>query len=854
MKTTQHSTLLAVLILLWKLTLPALAQEANPSIKTLNEVFLKGSTDFAKNKVFIKTDKDIYCPGEKIWFKAEIFNCLTEELANETQLIVMLKGENGEVITDNKYLATGGTCDNEMIIPSWAPEGDAYLVAYTPKAIQTNDASLAAVKPITINTFRKNDYIIDLRLNKTVFNPGDDAKLGIELTSLTPGLKREKVMVTLYDQNQKIYAEKVSVTVNELNEVKVKLPGKISNGLYFKVNLFGKNYLTQKIPVHTVSDNISIEFYPEGGTLLANNIQRILYRATDPFGNPIDVSGSVYDQQGNQAGAGKIIKKGYGLINIMPMPNQKYDFKIEDEYGKNLEFELPEAQTDGSVFSLIKTEDSTLRAAVFTIGKYASEIMTLAAVANGKVVLTSAIDGSIKNNLKIATSSLPPGIVNFVIFADDGKILSERLVFNTPNREIDIDIDTRFKPTEKNGEAEITIDMSKFIERFGPSKVDIRVIDKFNLFDPNQLVSKSFLKYPLHTAIPKTVLDIYLTNLELIANEIKNYSLNDLIAGKDYFKHDAGKNIGGTVIDKNRKGVANATVMAIQSNNLFQATTTTDNKGRFVFDKITKSNDIFVKAFSSSGKKSYTVHLDQTFDESLEEIILHESFRLRPAYTTSELIDYCRRNRELLRSIGTEHRDPKPEKESGTEKLLQSGSSIMEVIKMTKPFKLEGNQIVFFGSSNSLNYQSGALIVIDGQKMGTDVSALNSVSPFDVKSINISTNPVDIQRYTGLNSVGIIEITTRGEPADFLPNQKDAGFHGVAKFDSGKIPHNIWRYQTTLLWKNDIPVDESGNLQMKILVSEIQSEFVVQVDVESTGRVKHHESTTFSTIRLQPSE
>jgi len=854
MKRSRYITFIALLYLLLWLARPTWSQEINPSVIVLNEAFLKGSTDFAKNKVFIKTDKDIYCPGEKIWFKAEIFNCLTEELANEPQLIVMLKGENGEVITDNKYLALGGICDNEMNIPLWAPEGNAYLVAYTPKAIQTNDATLAAIKPITINSFRKNDYIIDLRLNKTVYSPGDDAKLIIKLTSLTPGLKREKVMVTLFDQNQKIYAEKVSVAVNELNEVKVKLPEKISNGLYFKVNLYGKNYLTQKIPVHTASDNISIEFYPEGGTLLANNIQRILYRATDPFGNPIDIAGSVYDQQGNQAGAGKIIKKGYGLINLMPMPNQKYYFKIEDEYGKDLEFELPEAQTDGSVFSLIKTEDSTLRAAVFTAGKYTTETMTLAAMTNGKIILTSAIDGSIKNNLKIATSSLPRGIVNFVIFAADGKILSERLVFNTPNQEIDIDIDTRFKPSDKNGEAEITIDLSKFIERFGPSKVDVRVVDKFNLFDPNQLVSPSFLKYPLQTAIPKTVLDIYLTNLELIANEIKNYTLNDLTAGKDYYKHDAGKNICGTVIDKNRKGVANATVMAIQSNNLFQATTTTDNKGRFVFDKITKSNDIFVKAFSPSGKKSYTVHLDQTFDESLEEIILHESFRLKPAYNTNELTEYCHRNKELLKSIGTEHRDPKPEKELGTKKLLQSGSSILEVIKMTKPFRLEGNQIVFYGSNNSLNYQSGALIVIDGQKMGTDISALNSVNPFDVKSINISTNPVDIQRYTGLNSVGLIEITTRTKPSDFLPDQKDAGFHEMAKFDAKKIPHNVWRHQTTLLWENNIPVDESGKLQLNILVSEIQSEFVVQVYVESADGIKYHESTTFSTIRLRTSE
>ena len=66
-------------------------QVNNPALAKLQEAFDKGNADFPKNKVFIKTDKDIYCPGEKIWFKAEVFNCLTESPAEDTELIVMLK-------------------------------------------------------------------------------------------------------------------------------------------------------------------------------------------------------------------------------------------------------------------------------------------------------------------------------------------------------------------------------------------------------------------------------------------------------------------------------------------------------------------------------------------------------------------------------------------------------------------------------------------------------------------------------------------------------------------------------------------------------------------------------------------
>jgi hypothetical protein len=825
------------------------AQETNPAVTKLSEAFDKGSYSFPKNKVFIKTDKDIYCPGEKIWFKAEIFNCLSESHSTESELIVMLKGEKGEIITDNKYLAINGTSNNELTIPSWATEGNAYLVAYTPKALKVNDASLAAIKMININSLKRNDYLIEMSLNKKVFKPGEDVKLSVKLSSVTQGNKREKIIVSLYDYNQKIISEKVTVSVNETNELKYNLPEKISNGLYFEISFPGKNNISEKLPVYTTADNITVEFYPEGGTLLTNNLQRILYRATDPFGEPIDISGKVYDQFKNQVGIGKIIKKGYGLINIMPMPNQKYYLKIEDEYGKDLDFEVPEALIDGSCFSLVKTEDSTLRVSVVTNGKYVGDKLTLAAIAGGKILMTTEIAGNKKNNFKISTSLFPYGIINFVIFSSDGKILSERLVYNTPNQDINIDIETRLKPTEKNGEVEISIDLNRFIERFGKSKIDISIADKFNLYNPYQAKIETFLKYPLQTPVPKTVLDIYLTNLELIANEYKHFSLKDLLAGKDNLKQESGKNFSGIVTDKNRKGVPHATVMALQSNNLALATTTSDEKGHFAFPGVSNSKDIIVKAFNTTGKKSYTVRLNRTFDESLEEIILLESFSLKPIFDKEEFITYCQQNKELLKQIGNENKEIKADKISSAEKLLQSGTSVLDVIKMTKPFRLDGNQIVFYGSNNSIYNQSGALIVIDGQKMGTDITVLNNMSPFDVLSINISTNPVDIQRFTGLNSVGVIEIKTKNKIEDFLPEKNESGFHDKEIFNAASFPHNVWKYQTTLLWMNDVPVDESGKFTFNLPVSEINTDFIVQVDALSEGGIKHHETTSFSTKR-----
>jgi hypothetical protein len=838
---------LLIICVLGSLSNNAHAQEKTKILGKIIHTFQQSENEKPRNKVFVKTDKDIYSPGEKVWFKAEVFNAITENYSTEHELVVMLKGEKGEIIADGKYKVTGGTCDNSITIPSWAKEGNAYLVIFSPRSAQINDASLAAVKPVTINALRRNDYDLSFSLNKAIFKPSEEAKLSLYLTAITPGAKKEKLVVSLYDFNQLVYSFKLTANVNSLNEIKFRIPDKIYNGLYLEISSPGKCCINQRIPIHTISDNITIEFYPEGGTLLANNLQRVIYRAIDPFGEPIDISGTIYDQLGNQTGVGKTIKKGYGIINFMPTPNQKYFFKIDDEYGKNLEFEIPEAQLDGASVSLVKTEDSTLRLSVVASGKFANQELTLAAISNGIIHMTSPIDGSKKSNLKITTDMLPKGIINLVLFTLEGEILSERMVFNTPREDISITIDKNIKATGSHNEIDLNIDLSKFTERFGPSKIDIRIVDKFNLYDYQNVASYSFLKYPLKTPIPKTVLDIYLTNLELIANGYKHYSLSEIISSHPIGTTKPGRNVSGTVVDKNRKGIANATVVAFGYHSGTQLTTTTDSKGHFSFDGITKTKDIVIKAFGPMGKKSYTVLLNRSFDETLEEIILIESLRRKTTFDANELKKYSDANRDLLKLAGTENREPKPEKQSSADKLLQSGTSVLEVIKMTKPYRIENNQIVFYGSTNSLNYQSGALIVIDGQKMGTDISALNSLSPFDVKSINISTNPIDIQKYTGLNSVGVIEINLKTSSADFGVDEKETTYHMSTPFNAESMAQYIWKYQTTLRWENGIKVDSSGKVNLKVKTSDIKSDFVIHVEAISDSGVRHNEISLFST-------
>jgi len=181
--------------------------------------------------------------------------------------------------------------------------------------------------------------------------------------------------------------------------------------------------------------------------------------------------------------------------------------------------------------------------------------------------------------------------------------------------------------------------------------------------------------------------------------------------------------------------------------------------------------------------------------------------------------------------------EQKVEKIPSYVKMLQSGTPLLEVIQTVKPYKMEGNNIVFYGTSNSLNYQGGALIAIDGVNRGTDASILRNISSFDVAKISVSTNPIDIQRYTGLNSVGVIEIwLKKGEVQSTSASDAsndDAVFTPVNHEDS-KNPNAD--YRSTLHWYTG-SLNANEKWHQQYFNSDLLSSVVVRVYLIPTNGV-----------------
>ncbi len=217
---------------------------------------------------------------------------------------------------------------------------------------------------------------------------------------------------------------------------------------------------------------------------------------------------------------------------------------------------------------------------------------------------------------------------------------------------------------------------------------------------------------------------------------------------------------------------------------------------------------------------------------SAEEVIATESYY--PA-----LPDY---DRILDFSKGILDRRMPGVDEPAYKQQLESGVPVREVLKTIKPYQLYGNKIVFPGTTNSINFQQGALIVIDDQQVGEDASVLDQIAPADVESITVSTNPGDIQQYTGLNTVGVIVIETKGSSMlnrlnkttdrDTRIAEKEQGYmEGYPDYRREKDAVNVVEDKRPLLyWDPGLVLEEGAIGSLEFFTPDVAGTYVIRVE------------------------
>ncbi|WP_146198512.1 Plug domain-containing protein [Rhodohalobacter mucosus] len=678
---------------------------------------------------------------------------------------------------------------------------------------------------------------------------------------------------------------------------------------------FGESYI-HKADIAVLSDEETddtaespngspdLQFFAEGGELIAGLSQRVAFKAIGNDGLSRDVSGWVFSQDRTDSVRFASEHNGMGVIENWTS-EESGSFAVAEIDGEMIRTELPAPVSSGSMLRVDGNPSDFLITVRSNDPETQNGQLLLFAHVRGEIYYASLIlmeNGS--GETAIPRMQFPSGIVHFTLLGPSGNPVSERLSFN--ENELDR-IETDLSPDQQTyslrEEVALDIAISDGERVLIPADVSLTVFDdayadyqqyatdiRSRLYLETEL--RGYIEDPGYYFSDEPEAGLHLDYL-LLTQGWRSYDMDAVLQRDDitlFSLPEEGFSLTGTIKSGFRgRPLENATVafsLDDDEENLDIVTTGPDGKFMISGLDVTGAASFVLRANNESGGDRVQIELDNQF-ANLENSAVPPAEELTQSYfsntedergaTGSVAINSLKERSQSARS-GTERyleaelfgeldeitvtgeREEVDEEEQFRrfgerpgqrvdfdEQEHLSTLPINIVLNQIPGVSVVGNQVEISTGFTNLGGSAppSPLILVDN--IETDASYLLSLSPADVKTINVFRRSVELASFGISGTGGVISVRTRRGETGYVENERGTlagriqGYQQPTQFYSPRygitVPRDIEEpdERITLHWEGDLSIPETGGT-LQFWTNDVPSRYrVVLQGITQTG-------------------
>ncbi len=434
----------------------------------------------------LTTDKPLYQPGETVRFRsltldrlrlrppAEEFTLqylVRDPLGVESPLPpgrTSLVGPDGKPINGPDGKPVRGVGAGEWAIPESAAGGE-----YTLAVRETSGRFPEEKRTFLVNKYQPARINKVLEWSRKSYGPGDEVVANCKATKAEGGALANRPVTATVRVDDATFAVTPNPTTDAEGRVAVrfKLPAQIERGVASLNVAFndGGSVETLNKPIPVVLKKLHIDFYPEGGDLVAGVPNRVYFQVRSTLGKPADLTGRIVDAAGQTVATAATltdtnepgINQGQGRVEFTPEFGQSYRLLVDTPVGTEGEYKLPAVAAEGVVLSAldpVSAEPEALKVRVHSAGGARS--LFVGAYGRGRMLdhrrVQLPANGS--TDVELTPQGGLGGVTRITVFEEQGggpqpelRPVAERLVYRKPSAKLNLAVKpnkARYAPGE----------------------------------------------------------------------------------------------------------------------------------------------------------------------------------------------------------------------------------------------------------------------------------------------------------------------------------------------------------------------------------------------------------------------
>lgn len=609
------------------------------------------------------------------------------------------------------------------------------------------------------------------------------------------------------------------------------------------------------------ADSLALQFFPEGGNLVACGFNRIAFKALSPDGKGIQVEGTIVDDNNTVVTSFKSQHNGMGVVRINPIKGRKYFAQITKPYVVNRAYPFPHVHEKGYVMQ-VDAVAKNIKVIVFTNSdKPATGEHSISLIVQSRGQAYYAQSGTIRNNAfftLIPTSKFPDGISQITVFDAQGRPVAERLVHRNNHETIDLKIET---DTAVYGKRKMVTVLADALYRNGSpalASFSISVYDEGLVQNPleypititNYLSLTSDLKgyienpgYYFKDSLPETKKNL---DLLMMVNGWRRFTWNDILefpSGDLRYKREHGVPVSGRVLKAGGKRPPVGSILKVLTMNGAVVRLRPDSLGNFYTDSLLyyDSMNLVFQTENLKGKKQpYKFILDPLAPPAATayNITAFEPFdasKFLQQQADEKLIE------KSTKTIVLEEVTISAKKEPDPRLIGMGGGRVVDVKKIgaegygnifqLMQTRVPGVIVTSSGNSYSVKIRgANAIFLLDGRV--SDVDMVGMMAPTDVEYIEVLPNSA----LYGGSAINIILRQGAWDRDAIGVNQvKHPGFYQTREFYSPNYNvkdnrHSLEDKRTTLFWEPMMMTDAAGRAAVAFYTGDVASRYRIVME------------------------